>query len=60
MRQASSSPFMWARSASGLIESPRRSRSLNGDAVQLQRAGLDLGEVEDVVDHGQQRLGRFA
>ena len=28
------------------------------DGVQLQLAGLDLGEVQDVVDDRQQRLGR--
>ena len=28
------------------------------DRVQVELAGLDLGEVEDVVDHGQQAIGR--
>ena len=27
---------------------------------ELELAGLDLGEVEDVVDDRQQRLGRLA
>ena len=31
---------------------------VEGDCVQLQLARLDLGEVEDVVDDRQQRLGR--
>ena len=28
------------------------------DEIQVELAGLDLGEVEDVVDHGQQVIGR--
>ena len=29
------------------------------DLIQVQLAGLDLGEIEDVVDDRQQRVGRF-
>src|SRR5262249_13855571 len=27
------------------------------DGIEFELAGLDLGEVEDIVDHGQQRVG---
>ena len=30
----------------------------NSDPLQIQLAGLDLGEVEDVVDDAEQMLGR--
>ena len=59
-RQASSSPLLWA--AHGQRSSayrPERSRRSNVDGVEVELAGLDLGEVEDVVDHGQQRIGRL-
>ena len=58
MRQASSRPLPWARTASDFIVSPRLSSRSKLDAVQLQLAGLDLGEVEDVVDQPQQGLAR--
>ena len=35
---------------------PRSSRRSNGSALELQPAGLDLGEVQDVVDDREQRL----
>ena len=47
-----------ARRASVLSVSPRQSRRSNGDRLELELAGLDLGEVEDVVDDRQQRVGR--
>ena len=58
MKQASSSPCWCARMANDFIVSPRLSRRSNGAAVQDQLAGLDLGEVEDVVDHREQGLAR--
>ena len=30
------------------------------DALELELAGLDLGEVENIVDDGQQRVGAIA
>ena len=58
MRQASSRPLPWARNgqrphgvAQALAQVERR-------RVQLQLAGLDLGEVQDVVEQRQQRLAR--
>ena len=53
-------PCLWARSASDFIVSPRLSsadsKSEYGSSSSFP--GLDLREVEDVVDQRQQRLGR--
>ena len=59
--QASSSPFWSARRASGaerVAEGVAQRRSRH--AVQVELAGLDLGEVEDVVDDAEQGVGRLA
>ena len=45
-----------ARRASGFSASPTQSRRCIGDRVQVELAGLDLREVEDVVEQG--RAGR--
>ena len=58
IRQASSRPLACARSARVCKVSSSASRRPNGASVEAQLAGLDLGEVEDVVDDRQQRLGR--
>ena len=56
MSQASSSPFTCARLASSLSAVARQSLKSNGMMSTVELAGLDLREVEDVVDDGQQRL----
>ena len=58
MWAASSSPFCAARAASECSVAPSVSRSGNGEAVELQLAGFDLREVENVVEQRQQRVGR--
>ena len=61
MWQASSSPFA-SRPQRQQLAACRstQSRRRNGDALEVELAGLDLREVEDVVDDRQQRLGRVA
>ena len=59
IRQASSSPLPWARSASVRIVPSTISRSAKRDRIENQLPGLDLGEIEDVVDDGQERLRRM-
>ena len=39
---------------------PAPARRSKGSGSSIELAGLDLGEVEDVVDHREQRLGRAA
>ena len=56
--QTSSSPFLWARTARARRVSPDRRPQREVGRVQLQLAGLDLGEVEQVVDDAEQVVGR--
>ena len=56
----SSRPLPCACGASISQASSTASRRSKSCAVELELAGLDLGEVEDVVDDGQQRLARAA
>ena len=60
MRQTSSRPFSWARTASSSAASSSMARRSKSSVLQLQLAGLDLGEVEDVVDDAEQRLAARA
>ena len=58
-RTTSSSPFSCARDARAAARRRRAcSRRSNGGRLELELAGLDLREVEDVVDEPQQRVGR--
>ena len=59
MRQASSRPFSAARGASSRTRPPPCRAAGTARRVERQPAGLDLREVEDVVDDRQQRLGRL-
>ena len=56
--QISSSPFLWARTARARRVSPDRRPQGEVGRVQLELAGLDLGEVEHVVDDAEQGVGR--
>ena len=55
-RQPSSSSFSAARGRDESSASSTQSRRSNGCALELELAGLDLREVEDVVDDVQQRV----
>ena len=56
--QISSSPLLWARTASARSVSPDRRPQREVGRVQLQLAGRDLREVEQVVDDAEQVVGR--
>ena len=58
MRQASSRPFPWARSARVRIVPSTVSRKPEWDRIERQLAGLDPGEVKDVIDDRQKRIRR--
>ena len=60
IRQASSSPFCWARRASVSIVSLDHVAQVEGDRSRTSLPRLDLGEVEDVVDDGQQDSAELA
>ena len=51
--QASSRPFCWARAARSRPALLDDVAEVEIDALELELAGLDLGEVEDVVDDGR-------
>ena len=57
-RRRSSSPFSSACGPSACSTSPSTSASTTGAGVDVHPAGLDLGEVEDVVDQAQQVRAR--
>ena len=51
-------PFFAAVGAMTSRAPSTQPRSANGSAVEVDLAGLDLREVEDVVDDRQQRVAR--
>ena len=56
----SSRPLAWADGASSRATSSTRCRGSKPTSSSSSLPGLDLGEVQDVVDDGQQRLTRAA
>ena len=59
-RAVISRPFSPASERISATAPSMHSRRLNGDRLELHPAGLDLREVEDVVDDREQRLARSA
>ena len=57
-RETSSSPFWCARTPRVRSVSPMSSRRSNGSGHEVEPAGLDAREVQQVVDQAEQRLGR--
>ena len=50
-------PLLMGAQRHRLDRIPEHLADLDRDRIDLQHAGLDLGEVEDVFDHAQQRVG---